>query len=124
MGGQKLSTIRDREIKRRVPSCRTAWLSDIALAPRRQRRAGLSCRHFDRGGQPRCERCVGDASLNAPIREGSDSGEWQNWLVDDVAGQEITLAASDELDDPRTKLYVTGRANKRGAARGPLSKIS
>ena len=30
-------------------------------------------------------RLGGDASLNAPIREDGDSGEWQDWLVDDSA---------------------------------------
>jgi alternative sigma factor RpoH len=33
-------------------------------------------------------RLGGDASLNAPIREDGDSGEWQDWLVDDSASQE------------------------------------
>src|SRR6266699_6988903 len=28
-------------------------------------------------------RLGGDASLNAPIREDGDSGEWQDWLLDD-----------------------------------------
>jgi RNA polymerase sigma-32 factor len=46
----------------------------------------------------------GDASLNAAIREDSDSGEWQDWLVDDAASQEITLAESDELDNRRKAL--------------------
>jgi RNA polymerase sigma-32 factor len=46
----------------------------------------------------------GDASLNAPIREDSDSGEWQDWLVDDAASQEITLAERDELDNRRKVL--------------------
>ena len=46
----------------------------------------------------------GDASLNAPIREDSDSGEWQHWLVDDAASQETTLAERDELDDRRKVL--------------------
>jgi RNA polymerase sigma-32 factor len=40
----------------------------------------------------------GDASLNAQIREDSDSGEWQDWLVDEGASQETTLAARDEFD--------------------------
>ena len=30
-------------------------------------------------------RLGGDVSLNAPIREDGDSGEWQDWLVDDSA---------------------------------------
>src|SRR3974390_1079303 len=38
-------------------------------------------------------RLSGDASLNAPIRADGDSGEWQDWLVDDSAAtQESTLA--------------------------------
>src|ERR1700720_3275469 len=35
-------------------------------------------------------RLGGDASLNAPIREEGDSGEWQDWLVDDHESQEST----------------------------------
>jgi len=46
----------------------------------------------------------GDVSLNAPIRAGSDSGEWLDWLVDESAGQETALAASDELDNRRRAL--------------------
>ena len=49
-------------------------------------------------------RLGGDASLNAPIREDSDSGEWQDWLVDEVASQETTLAARDEYDYRRKTL--------------------
>lgn len=37
-----------------------------------------------------------DASLNAPLRDESES-EWQDWLVDEAEGQEATLAASEEL---------------------------
>ena len=32
-------------------------------------------------------RLGGDASLNAPIREDSDSGDRQDWLVDDAPSQ-------------------------------------
>jgi RNA polymerase sigma-32 factor len=46
----------------------------------------------------------GDASLNAPIREDGDSGEWQDWLVDEGASQETTLAARDEFDYRRKVL--------------------
>ena len=38
-------------------------------------------------------RLGGDASLNAPIREDGDSGEWQDWLVDDSVSQESRLVA-------------------------------
>jgi RNA polymerase sigma-32 factor len=44
-------------------------------------------------------RLGGDASLNAPIREDGDSGEWQDWLVDESPDQETTLAASEEFDN-------------------------
>jgi len=40
----------------------------------------------------------GDVSLNAPIREDGDFGEWQDWLVDESPDQETTLAASEEFD--------------------------
>jgi RNA polymerase sigma-32 factor len=49
-------------------------------------------------------RLSGDASLNAPIREDGDSGEWQDWLMDDRDSQEATLAASEELDNRRAAL--------------------
>jgi RNA polymerase sigma-32 factor len=44
-------------------------------------------------------RLSGDASLNAPIREDGDSGEWQDWLADDSAGQEEVLARSEEAEN-------------------------
>jgi RNA polymerase sigma-32 factor len=49
-------------------------------------------------------RLSGDASLNAPIREDGDSGEWQDWLMDDRDSQEATLVASEEMDNRRTAL--------------------
>jgi RNA polymerase sigma-32 factor len=49
-------------------------------------------------------RLGGDASLNTPIREDGDAGEWQDWLVDDHASQETTLAASEELDNRKQAL--------------------
>ena len=49
-------------------------------------------------------RLTGDASLNAPIREEGDSGEWQDWLVDERDSQETTLAQSEELDNRRSAL--------------------
>ena len=49
-------------------------------------------------------RLGGDASLNAAIREDSDSGEWQDWLVDESPDQETTLAASEEFDNRRKAL--------------------
>ncbi|HEY4920727.1 MAG TPA: RNA polymerase sigma factor RpoH [Xanthobacteraceae bacterium] len=49
-------------------------------------------------------RLGGDASLNTPIREEGDAGEWQDWLVDDHASQESTLAASEEFDNRKKAL--------------------
>ncbi|MGV8938140.1 MAG: RNA polymerase sigma factor RpoH [Allorhizobium sp.] len=50
-------------------------------------------------------RLSGDASLNAPIRatEG-ESGQWQDWLVDDHESQEQILIEQDELDTRRGML--------------------
>ena len=42
-------------------------------------------------------RLGGDASLNAPIREEGDSGEWQDWLVDESANQETNLVEREEF---------------------------
>src|SRR5207237_7465077 len=44
-------------------------------------------------------RLGGDVSLNSPIREDGDSGEWQDWLVDDSASQESRLAESEESEN-------------------------
>src|SRR5947199_934050 len=44
-------------------------------------------------------RLGGDASLNAPIREDGDAGEWQDWLVDDGVSQETRLMADEQADN-------------------------
>ncbi|MEJ2377916.1 MAG: RNA polymerase sigma factor RpoH [Pseudolabrys sp.] len=44
-------------------------------------------------------RLGGDASLNAPIREEGDSGEWMDWLVDEAPTQERILADNEEKDN-------------------------
>lgn len=50
-------------------------------------------------------RMNGDASLNAPIRASEgESGEWQDWLVDDSASQEQLLIDADELSNRRSML--------------------
>src|SRR6266508_5441150 len=49
-------------------------------------------------------RLGGDVSLNAPIREDGDSGEWQDWLVDDSTSQETRLVESEESDNRRKAL--------------------
>jgi RNA polymerase sigma-32 factor len=50
-------------------------------------------------------RLGGDVSLNAPIREEGDSGEWQDWLVDESSiSQESRLAESEEANNRRKAL--------------------
>jgi RNA polymerase sigma-32 factor len=49
-------------------------------------------------------RLGGDASLNAPIRDDGESGEWQDWLADDSESQESVMAEHEELDNRRKAL--------------------
>jgi RNA polymerase sigma-32 factor len=43
-------------------------------------------------------RLGGDASLNTPLRADEESGEWQDWLVDESASQENQLAESEQSE--------------------------
>jgi RNA polymerase sigma-32 factor len=49
-------------------------------------------------------RLGGDASLNAPIRDDGDSGEWQDWLVDEAPSAERVMMENEELDNRRQAL--------------------
>jgi RNA polymerase sigma-32 factor len=49
-------------------------------------------------------RLGGDASLNAPIRDDGDSGEWQDWLADNSESQETVMAEHEEMDNRRKAL--------------------
>ena len=50
-------------------------------------------------------RLGGDASLNAPIKASEgESGEWQDWLVDDSESAEAVLVQQDELENRREML--------------------
>jgi RNA polymerase sigma-32 factor len=44
-------------------------------------------------------RLSGDASLNTPVRDDGDSGEWMDWLVDEGASQESRLAESEQSEN-------------------------
>src|ERR1017187_9596131 len=44
-------------------------------------------------------RLGGDASLNAPIRDDGESGEWMDWLVSDAPSQERLLAEHEESEN-------------------------
>ena len=61
-------------------------------------------------------RLGGDASLNAPIRDDGDSGEWQDWLADDSESQETVLAESEELDNRRKALSSALGGSQRARA--------
>src|SRR6201988_3440545 len=49
-------------------------------------------------------RLGGDASLNAPIRDDGEAGEWQDWLVDTAPNQETPMAESGEKGNRRDAL--------------------
>ncbi len=60
-------------------------------------------------------RLSGDASLNAPIKASEgESGQWQDWLVDDSDSQEDMLIEQDELESRRALLnQALGVLNER-----------
>ena len=62
-------------------------------------------------------RLGGDSSLNAPIREDGDSGEWQDWLADDTAGQEEMLA--EQRGARQSPLRARTRARRAQRTRAP-----
>ena len=49
-------------------------------------------------------RLAGDASLNTLIRDEGESGEWQDWLVDETPSQERMLLESEERGNRRQAL--------------------
>jgi RNA polymerase sigma-32 factor len=49
-------------------------------------------------------RLSGDASLNAPIRAEAESGEWQDWLVDESETQEARLVEREQAENRRAAL--------------------
>lgn len=55
-------------------------------------------------------RLGGDASLNAPLRADAETGEWQDWLVDETPDQEQTLGESEELERRRDYLSSAMKA--------------
>src|SRR5271165_1635811 len=57
-------------------------------------------------------RMSGDASLNAPLRDEGEGGEWQDWLVDDSTSQENALVDREE------------NANRLGALQNALGVLN
>ncbi len=83
-------------------------------------------------------RLGGDSSLNAPVRADSESGEWQDWLVDDTPDQEERYVEHEEaapaqrlpdrrarhLERPReADLRGTAPARGAGNARGFVGRV-
>jgi RNA polymerase sigma-32 factor len=49
-------------------------------------------------------RLGGDASLNAPIGKDANSGDWQDWLIDNAPSQERMLIETEKFDSRRAAL--------------------
>lgn len=49
-------------------------------------------------------RLAGDSSLNAPLRNDADGGEWQDWLVDESGDQETLLVDQQEMNSRQSYL--------------------
>jgi RNA polymerase sigma-32 factor len=59
-------------------------------------------------------RLGGDSSLNAPLRDEGETGEWQDYLVDQSPSPEALLAVHDETDHQHKALvYAMGVLNQR-----------
>ena len=61
-------------------------------------------------------RLGGDASLNAPIREDGDCGEWQDWLADDSESQETVHGRARGARQPPQGAVVGARRAQRPRA--------
>ena len=59
-------------------------------------------------------RLGGDSSLNAPIHDEGEAGEWQDYLVDQSPSPEVLLAVRDETDHQHRALtHAIGALNQR-----------
>jgi DNA-directed RNA polymerase sigma subunit (sigma70/sigma32) len=97
----------DRDAAHRLVTSHLRLVAKIAMG---YRGYGLPISEAKRLGVPEQDvidmnrRLGGDASLNAPIREDGDAGEWQDWLVDESASQESRLVADEQADNRRKAL--------------------
>jgi RNA polymerase sigma-32 factor len=54
-----------------------------------------------------------EKSLNDPVKQG-ETGEWQDWLVDDKMDQELAISQNQEFNDKKELLYeAMGILNQR-----------
>ena len=78
----------------------------------------------------------GDTSLNVPLRQDSDGGEWMDWLADDTPRQdeivaereeadmrhELLMAAMEELNERERHIFTERRLKEEPATLDDLSK--
>ncbi|MCH8685596.1 RNA polymerase sigma factor RpoH [Pedomonas mirosovicensis] len=78
----------------------------------------------------------GDTSLNVPLRQDSDGGEWMDWLADDTPQQDeivaereeadmrhqLLLTAMEELNDRERHIFTERRLKDEPATLDDLSK--
>lgn len=80
-------------------------LGDGDLNPEQIKKIATDLQVTEADVQSMNQRLSGDASLNAPIRASEgESGQWQDWLVDESESQEDMLVEEDELDHRRAML--------------------
>jgi RNA polymerase sigma-32 factor len=84
--------------KLRTAKRRTSALEDGDLRPDQVRVIATALAVRERDGIDMNRRLAGDVSPNVTTGVERDSGELQDWLVDDTAGQESRLAESEEAD--------------------------
>ena len=107
-------------------SCSSTCARPRARSPRSRKATCIPTRSPDRQAPRRTEQDVvdmnrrlgGDASLNAPIREEGESGEWMDWLVDDAPSQERLLARARRriTDTRRSSARSTCSTSANGAS--------
>jgi DNA-directed RNA polymerase sigma subunit (sigma70/sigma32) len=95
-----------REAARRLVTSHLRLVAKIAMG---YRGYGLPITEIISEGNVRLMQAVKrfepeNASLDTPIREGGDSGEWQDWPVDDTPSQERMFVEADEFDNRRKAL--------------------
>jgi RNA polymerase sigma-32 factor len=91
----------------RKAKARISALDDGDLHPDQAKQIALQLRVTEQDVVEMNRRLGGDASLNAPLREDGNSGEWQDWLVDDGASQESRLA---EFEQSQNRHNALGQA--------------
>src|ERR1700744_3965637 len=83
--------------KLRSAKAKIAALENAELRPDQVRLLATSLGVKDQDVVDMNRRLVGDASLNAAVHDEGNSGEWQDYLVDESPSPEAVLAGHDEM---------------------------